>query len=137
MAQLGWSGLGGFLCTPCLPPKFLCPPARPLICLRGLRLVLPAAAACRYVGGLRRLTEEERQEWRRHGAPTPPAPEQLQVLEAAAAEEEWSDDEEGLDLDLGGWISGWRWVAMSGWLVGGGGGQQGQVGRQAGSSVGS
>jgi hypothetical protein len=64
------------------------------------------------VGGLRRLAPEEREEWRRHGAPQAPAPEQLQALEAAA-EEEWSDDEE-LDLGeegLGGgglWGAGWQ-----------------------------
>lgn len=57
-----------------------------------------------YVGGLRRLTAAEREEWRRHGAPRPPAPGQLAALEAAAAaEEDWSSDEEELieDLELG------------------------------------
>ncbi|KAL4430557.1 hypothetical protein ABPG77_005797 [Micractinium sp. CCAP 211/92] len=52
-----------------------------------------------YVGGLRRLTDAEREEWRRHGAPHPPAPAVLQALAEEAAEEEWSDDEE-LDIDL-------------------------------------
>lgn len=54
-----------------------------------------------YVGGLRRLTAGEREEWRRHGAPHPPAPALLQALEAAAAaaaaaaaEDDWSDDDE-------------------------------------------
>ncbi len=69
----------------------------------------PPRVACRYVGGLRRLTAAEREEWRRHGAPRPPAPGQLAVLEAAAAaeEDEWSSDEEEEeeepmdDLDLG------------------------------------
>lgn len=54
-----------------------------------------------YVGGLRRLTEAEREEWRRHGAPSPPAPAALQALAEEAAEEDWSDEEEAdLDLDL-------------------------------------
>lgn len=52
-----------------------------------------------YVGGLRRLTEAEREEWRRHGAPSPPAPAALQALAEEAAEEDWSDEEEA---DLGG-----------------------------------
>ncbi|KAL4436961.1 hypothetical protein ABPG75_004100 [Micractinium tetrahymenae] len=52
-----------------------------------------------YVGGLRRLAEGERKEWRRHGAPHPPAPAALQALAEEAAEEDWSDEEE-LDIDM-------------------------------------
>ena len=65
---------------------------------------LAGIPVCSYVGGLRRLTAAEREEWRRHGAPRPPAPGQLAALEAAAAaEEDWSSDEEELieDLELG------------------------------------
>lgn len=70
------------------------------------------------MGGLRRLTPAEREEWRRHGAPRPPAPSRLAELEAAAAaEEDWSSDEEeelAEDLDLG--ERGVRLVGEEGWL---------------------
>lgn len=65
-----------------------------------LTLPLPADPGRSYVGGLRRLAAAERAEWRRHGAPHPPTPGRLAELEAAAAEEEWSSDEEE-DLDIG------------------------------------
>ncbi|EFN55560.1 hypothetical protein CHLNCDRAFT_134034 [Chlorella variabilis] len=64
----------------------------------GKEAVVNGDCSFGYVGGLRRLTGGEREEWRRHGAPHPPAPEQLAALEAAA-EDEWSDEDEDLDID--------------------------------------
>ncbi|PSC69341.1 F-box protein [Micractinium conductrix] len=63
----------------------------------GQEAVLNGDCSFGYVGGLRRLSGSERQEWRRHGAPCPPAPAALAVL---AAEDEWWSDDEELDVDL-------------------------------------
>ena len=51
----------------------------------GREAVVNGDCSFGYVGGLRRLTAAERDEWRLHGAPPPPPPALLLALEAAAA----------------------------------------------------